>query len=139
MSVKKGMVFIFFVLLFTTNVTAKTADDLVKEAKAVVKEITPLEADSLIKSGGVIGIDVREPEEFKSERIKGAILIPRGLLEFEIDKKVPDKKTKIIIYCKKGGRGILAAESLIKMGYKDVLSITGGLVGWEAKGLPIVK
>lgn len=61
MSVKKGMVFIFFVLLFTTNVTAKTADDLVKEAKAVVKEITPLEADSLIKSGGVIVIDVREP------------------------------------------------------------------------------
>lgn len=66
-------------------------------------------------------------------------MIPRGLLEFEIDKKVPDKKTKIIIYCKKGGRGILAAESLIKMGYKDVLSITGGLVGWEAKGLPILK
>ena len=60
-------------------------------------------------------------------------------MEFEIEKKVPDRNTKIIVYCKKGGRGALAALTLSKMEYKNVFNIQGGIVAWEAKGLPVEK
>ena len=69
----KRVSLVFFLFFIGVYIFPKTAEDLVKEAKSVIKEITPEQADSIIKSGGVVIIDVREPLEFQEGRIKGAI------------------------------------------------------------------
>jgi rhodanese-related sulfurtransferase len=63
--------------------------------------------------------------------------IPRGLLEFKIAKKVSDKNKEIVIYCKAGGRGCLAAFNLVRMGYKNVKNMDGGWKAWEKAGNPV--
>ena len=63
--------------------------------------------------------------------------IKRGYLEFQVEEKIPNKKAKVILYCCSGKRSILAAKSLIRMGYKDVLSLKEGLKGWVDQGLPL--
>ncbi|HUU41750.1 MAG TPA: rhodanese-like domain-containing protein, partial [Desulfatiglandales bacterium] len=66
----------------------------------------------------------------------GAMNIARGLLEFQIDKKVPDKDAKIIVYCKSGGRGGLAAYTLCRMGYRNVSNMAGGWMAWKKARYP---
>ena len=109
----------------------KTAKDFVKEAKKHIKEITCDKASKLLGKKGVIFLDVREPAEYNAGHIDGAINLPRGLLEFKIAKKIPNKNATIIVYCKTGGRGALATYTLKQMGYKKVYNLKGGWLGWK--------
>ena len=114
-----------------------TAADMVKEAKANICEITVSEAKSLLDKGGYLFLDCREPKEFKMGHIPGAMNIPRGLMEFKIAKKIPNKNEPIVLYCKSGGRGCLATCTLCQMGYRNVKNMGGGWLAWEKSGYPI--
>ena len=84
-------------------------------------------------------VDVRDKDEFQELHIPDAVNISRGLLEYEVEEKYPDRNTTIICHCGGGGRSALAAESLQKMGYKNVRSMAGGFRAWKAAGLPTTK
>ena len=76
-------------------------------------------------------IDVREPDEVSRGTIPGAVPIPRGVLELNIDQVTTDKNKNIVLYCGGGSRSALAAQSLKKMGFKNVISLAGGYRGWS--------
>jgi phage shock protein E len=109
---------------------------LVAEAKKNVTEISPTDAELKSKSGDTVIVDVREKDEWNEEHIPDAIHLSRGTLEWKIGEKIPDPNTTIICHCGGGGRSALAAESLQKMGYKNVRSMAGGFKAWKAAGLP---
>jgi rhodanese-related sulfurtransferase len=111
---------------------AKNVKDLLAEANSVVPKLSPAEAAEKIRSGDVLVVDVRDPTEVQqSGKIKGAINVSRGMLEFRAD---PDsqyhnpafRKDKIILlHCASGGRSALAGKTLLEMGYTDVFNIGG--------------
>jgi len=113
-------------------------EKLVADAKKNIAEISPTEAASKAKGNEAAIVDVREQEEWNEEHIEGATHLSRGTIELEIEEKFPDPNTMIICHCGGGGRSALAAESLQKMGYKNVRSMAGGLKAWKAAGLPTV-
>jgi len=133
-----SLVLLVSVLVISRPVLCKdlTAKDLVEEAKATVKSIYISDANAMLGKSGAVFIDVREPDEFKSGHVPGAINIPRGLLEFQIEQQIPDKDTTILIYCKSGNRSALAAANLTRMGYKNILNIEGGWKAWLDAGYP---
>jgi len=142
----KGVWSILVVLVFALSAYApivkatepKSAADFVKEAKEKIKEVTVAEAKAKIDSGApLVILDVREPNEFKRGHVPKAINIPRGLLEFQVTKKIPDKNAYIIVYCAVGGRGALAAYALVQMGYKNVVNMDGGWKAWVKAGYPV--
>ena len=110
--------------------------ELVAEAKKRVTEISPDEAKAQAEAGAAVIIDVREPDEWADGHIPNAVHLARGTLESEIEDKVADPNAMIICHCGGGGRSALAAESLQRMGYKNVRSMAGGLKAWKAAGLP---
>jgi rhodanese-related sulfurtransferase len=112
---------------------------LVNEAKTRITEVTPAEAAGMAKSGGAVIIDVREQDEWDQEHIPDALHVSRGTLELDVEEKVPDPNAVIICHCGGGGRSALAADSLQKMGYKNVRSMAGGLKAWKQAGLPVAK
>jgi rhodanese-related sulfurtransferase len=114
-------------------------EKLVAEAKKTIIEISPIEAAAKSKSGEAVIVDVREKDEWDNEHISDAIHMSRGTIELDIEEKVPDTNSMIICHCGGGGRSALAAESLQKMGYKNVRSMAGGLKAWKAIGLPTTK
>ena len=114
-----------------------TAKDLVAEAKKNITSISVSDAKALFDKGGVTFLDCRDQKEFKSGHIPGAVNISRGLLEFKIAKKISDKNAQIIMYCKSGGRGSLASDSIGKMGYKNVKNMDGGWKAWAKAGYPV--
>ncbi len=79
-------------------------------------------------------IDVRTEKEYLAGHIENATWLPRGFLEFKIQKLISDPETEIIVYCKRGSRSALCAYTLIEMGYKNVLNLEGGFEEWVAKG-----
>ena len=113
--------------------------ELVAAAKKNVREISPTDAAERLKGDDVVLVDVREKEEWDRDHIPDAIHLSRGTIESDIEEKVPDTDTMIICHCGGGGRSALAAESLQKMGYKNVRSMAGGFKAWKALGLPTVK
>jgi rhodanese-related sulfurtransferase len=113
--------------------------DLVADAKKKITEISPTDAAENVKSSGAVIVDVREKDEFDESRIPDAIHISRGMLELEVEDKFPDRETPIICHCGGGGRSALAAETLQKMGYKNVRSMAGGLKAWKAAGLAMTS
>jgi rhodanese-related sulfurtransferase len=114
-------------------------EKLVTEAKKKITEISPTEAAAKSKSGEAVIADVREKDEWDQEHIPDATHMSRGTIELDIEEKVPDKNAMIICHCGGGGRSALAAESLQKMGYKNVRSMAGGFKAWKAAGLPTTK
>lgn len=84
-------------------------------------------------------IDVRETEEWDNGYIPNAIHISKGILERDIEKAVPNKNTKLVLYCGGGSRSLISADNLLKMGYTDVSSMTGGIRGWVSAGLPLIE
>src|ERR1044072_3764083 len=111
-------------------------DRLVADARKNIIEISPADAAAKAKNGEVKIVDVREKEEWEESHISHAIHMSRGTIESDIEEKIPDKNAMIICHCGGGGRSALAAESLQKMGYKNVRSMTGGVKAWKAAGLP---
>ncbi len=110
---------------------ARTYQDMLAEARSTVPEITP---DDLDARGEVVIIDVREPDEWSQGVIEGALLIPRGTLEYTIGAKAPDPSKPVVVYCAGGSRSLLAAKVLQDFGYEDVVSLAGGFGRWRTEG-----
>jgi rhodanese-related sulfurtransferase len=117
----------------------KGFQELVADAKKKITEISPTDAAAKAKSSDVVIVDVRDKDEWDESHIPDAAHMSRGLLEYEIEDKFPDRNMTIICHCGGGGRSALAAESLQKMGYKNVRSMAGGFKAWKAAGLPTTK
>ncbi len=121
----------------------ENADEMVNLALKSVKLISPEQLEELMKGEEIYTlVDVRQEVEHYYGYIPGSVVIPRGSLEFNIGDDEfwdhvglykPEKNEKIIVYCKKGQRGILAAETLTKLGYTNVLALDGGWKAWEVK------
>jgi len=114
-------------------------EELVANARKKITEISPREAAEKSKAGHAVIVDVREKDEWDEDHIPDAIHMSRGTIELDIEEKVPDANATIICHCGGGGRSALAAESLEKMGYKNVRSMAGGFKAWRAAGLPTSK
>ena len=112
---------------------------LVANAKKHITEISPQDAATKLNIGEAVVIDVRDKDEWEEGRIPGATHMSRGTIELDIEEKVSDPNAMIICHCGGGGRSALAAETLQKMGYKNVHSMAGGLRAWKAAGLPTTK
>lgn len=84
-------------------------------------------------------VDVREDSEWAAGHLPGAVHIGKGVIERDIEAKIPDTAAPIVLYCGGGFRSALAAESLQKMGYSNVISMDGGIRAWTEAGYPIVK
>lgn len=110
--------------------------DLVNSAKKIVRECTLDDVLEKKKKGETFHfVDVREDEEWKAGRAKGAIHIGKGVIECDIERVIPGKEDSIILYCGGGFRSALAAEALQKMGYRNVISMDGGIRSWRERGL----
>jgi rhodanese-related sulfurtransferase len=118
----------------------KTAHDLVSQAKAGIREINLQEAEEAIQQADVL-IDVREADEFAAGHLPGAVLVPRGLLEFKLSgtPALSGRDLNVVLYCKTSGRAALAAQTMHSMGYLNVSSIAGGFDAWVAAGKAVVK
>jgi rhodanese-related sulfurtransferase len=114
-------------------------EKLVAEAKRNITETSPADAAAKLNSGEAVIVDVRDKDEWDEGHIPGALHMSRGTIELDIEEKVPDTDSMIICHCGGGGRSALAAESLQKMGYKNVRSMAGGFKAWKAAGLPTTK
>lgn len=111
---------------------------LVEAARADVREMTIADVEAALRARrGAVLIDCREDHEFAKSRIPGAIHLGRGVLERDVEARVPELDTELILYCGGGYRSVLAAESLGKMGYTRVASMAGGYREWADLGLPI--
>jgi molybdopterin/thiamine biosynthesis adenylyltransferase/rhodanese-related sulfurtransferase len=119
---------------------AKTKADLLKSARAQVREVTPQElAQELRSPNRPVLIDVREKDESDAGLIPGAKVVPRGFLELRIEEAQPDRNAEVVLYCAGGTRSLLAARTLQDMGYQRVRSMSGGFGGWSQAGLPVEK
>ena len=123
--------------------------ELVLNARARIQEIAGAELPRWREAGAAL-IDVREPAEYATGHIEGAINIPRGVLEFEVqatpaldnvtDPALALRDRPIVLYCRSGGRAALAADSLQQMGFTRVVSLAGGIGAWrEAGGAVIMR
>ena len=110
---------------------------LVDDAKSRVREVTVDETRSKIERGQAKVIDVREESEWAAGHVQGAEYLGRGVLERDIEQRVPDKNAELILYCGGGFRSTLAADNLQKMGYTNVYSMAGGWRGWKERGFPV--
>ncbi len=111
---------------------------LVTDAKSRVKECTVAEMRARQAAGEVfVLVDVREESEFAAGRIPGAVHIGKGVIERDIEAKIPDPATPLVLYCGGGFRSALAADALQKMGYTNVISMDGGWRAWTDKGMPV--
>ena len=127
---------------------SETPADLLAEARKSVPEMTAEDAKAKLDSGEVdLIVDVREPAEWEAGHIPGAVHAPRGMLEWLADPTYANHKDElagareknVVIHCAAGGRSLLAAQTLQRLGFKNVSSLKGGYTDWAAKGLPTEK
>lgn len=112
----------------------KTYHDLVRDAKTRVPEVTARESIRILQEHpDTVMIDCREPNEAALGTAAGAVVIPRGLLEQNIE-RVASRDRKVIVYCAAGNRSALAADTLREMGYQDVATMAGGFRAWIDAG-----
>ncbi len=111
---------------------------LVEDAKRRIKECTIAEVKAKLDRGEMFYlIDVREDHEFAKDHVTGARHLGRGIIERDIETVIPDKQAEIILYCCGGFRSALAADSLRRMGYANVVSMDGGIRAWREAGYPM--
>lgn len=103
-----------------------------------VEEISPDEAYAELQAGGVKLIDTREPHEHAEVRIDGSVLIPPAFVAERIAGSAA-KDDRVIVQCRSGARSAEAAETLVELGYTNVANMTGGIIEWEARGLPVAS
>jgi rhodanese-related sulfurtransferase len=113
---------------------------IVDDAKSRVRQIDIVGYQKMLSAGDRhLLIDVREDREFAAGHAAGATHLGKGIIERDIEKIVPEKNTRMVLYCGGGYRSALAADVLQKMGYTDVISLDGGWHAYEAAGLPVEK
>ena len=113
---------------------------LVNEAKKKIKETNVAEVKRRTEAGEkFLLVDVREDNEWTKGHLPGAVHMGRGIIERDIEQRVPDTNAKLILYCGGGFRSALVAENLQKIGYNNVESMDGGGRGWLEAGLPIAR
>ena len=116
---------------------AKTFQQIVDEARKAVPEVSVDDVrKTLDDPGRPVLVDVREKEEYREGHLPGAISLPRGFLEMQVEGKVPDKTARVVAYCQSGTRSLLAGKLLKDMGYGDVVSMAGGYGAWKNSGKP---
>ena len=111
---------------------------LVNDAKSRVKEISIDQYKELPREGHLL-IDVREDNEWAAGHAAGAIHLGKGIIERDIETKVPDKAATLVLYCGGGYRSALVADALQKMGYQNPISLDGGWRAWNEAGLAVEK
>ena len=117
----------------------KSYQQLVMESFQQFPQVAPADLQARLAGGEQIAvIDVREPDEFAKGKIPGSYTIPRGLLEMQVDGRLPHDTT-VVLYCAGGGRSALACRSLAEMGYEKVENLEGGFQGWVGSGLPVER
>jgi rhodanese-related sulfurtransferase len=110
----------------------KTYADLLSEAKNRIRELPLADAIELHgRNAGTVFLDCREPNEWNLGRIPGAVFIPRGRLESDVEARV-DRTARVVVYCANANRSAFAADTLQQMGYKDVASMAQGWNAWIA-------
>ena len=113
---------------------------IVDDAKARVRETNVDEVKKRMDHGDkFLLVDVREDSEYAKDHLPGAIHLGKGVIERDVEARVPDLKTEMVLYCGGGFRSALAADNLQKMGYTNVISMDGGIRGWREKGFPLTK
>lgn len=113
---------------------------IVNDARTRVTECDVDEAKTRMASGDtVVFVDVREESEYAAGHLPDAIHVGKGVIERDIETKVPDPETPLILYCGGGFRSALAADALQKMGYSNVISMDGGWRVWTQEGYPTEK
>lgn len=110
---------------------------LAEDARSRVREISVEEARARFDGGRAQLIDVREESEWAAGHARGAQHLSRGIIERDIEKRIPDKNAEIILYCGGGYRSALAADSLLRMGYTNIASMAGGWRAWQEKAAPV--
>jgi len=111
---------------------------VVEDAKKRVRETTVDEVKARLDRGDrFLLVDVREDSEWARDHLPGAVHLGKGVLERDVEQKVPDTGAEMILYCGGGFRSALAADMLQRMGYTNVLSMDGGIRDWRDKGYPL--
>ena len=112
---------------------------LVEDAKSRVREISVEETRAKLERGKARLIDVREESEWAAGHARGAEYLGKGVIERDIEKKIPDKAAEIILYCGGGFRSALSADAIQRMGYTNVRSMAGGWRAWASSGGGVEK
>ncbi len=112
----------------------KSYADLLREARAQIKEVSPQEVDALAPGAATI-VDVREASEWDQGHVPGAAHVSKSYIEQQIEAAAPDREAPVILYCAGGVRSLFAAQTLAEMGYSDVASMSGGFQAWKGAGL----
>jgi rhodanese-related sulfurtransferase len=111
---------------------------VVRDAKSRIRETTVDAVQERLQRGERFHlVDVREDSEWTRDHIPGALHLGKGVLERDVEERIPDTGTEIILYCGGGFRSALAADILQKMGYTNVWSMDGGIRGWRDRGFPL--
>jgi rhodanese-related sulfurtransferase len=113
---------------------------IVNDAKSRVKETNVQEVKKQLDAGEkFVLVDTREDLEWSRGHLPGAVHLCKGVIERDIEKAIPDRNAKIVLYCGGGFRSALAADNLQKMGYRNVFSMDGGWRGWTEANYPVAK
>src|SRR5712692_9851123 len=120
---------------------------IMRQARQQVPEWTPLQVREALADQheadrthqDIVLVDVREKHEWNEGHIPGAVHVPRGYLELQIEEAVPDKSKTVVLYCAGGVRSLMAGATLQQMGYKDVVSMAGGFGTWKGNGYAFVQ
>jgi rhodanese-related sulfurtransferase len=113
---------------------------IVDDAKSRIKETNVDDVKQKLDRGEkFLLVDVREESEFAKDHLPGAIHLGKGVIERDVEARIPDLNTPVVLYCGGGFRSALAADTLQKMGYTNVLSMDGGVRGWREKQFPMTR
>jgi rhodanese-related sulfurtransferase len=113
---------------------------VVNDAKKRIRETNVDETKRKLDRGEKFTlVDVREESEYAKDHLPGAIHLGKGVIERDIEERVPDLNAQLVLYCGGGFRSALAADTVQKMGYTNVLSMDGGIRVWREKGFPLTR
>jgi rhodanese-related sulfurtransferase len=113
---------------------------IVEDARSRVNEISLEDVKSKLDHAETfLLVDVREESEYAADHLPGAVHLGKGIIERDIEKRVPDPATPMVLYCGGGFRSAMAADNLQKMGYTNVLSMQGGIRGWRECAFPLSR
>jgi rhodanese-related sulfurtransferase len=113
---------------------------IVEDARRRIREVSIDDVKvKLDRDEQFLLVDVREESEYAKDHLPGAVHLGKGIIERDIEERVPELSTPLILYCGGGYRSALAADNLQKMGYTNVLSMDGGIRGWREKLFPLIS